>query len=221
MFWEYSVDGCLLLALTSFYFCSSLVLEIQQPGQLPPKICLTNVLIQMLLWSVVTLFTMTWHQKQIFLTNILPPFPQHRTPYSLKYFLDFIGVLIYLFLPSQLSPLMFTMYYYLLILINRKALTTCLEQTSQKLRSISCHSFQSSLQLHPNHFSLPYSMENCVSNPTSQIRFFAWCKKLQTDFYCSLLSKVFEKLIHKHLYSYFETNNLLYNRNSGFRKYHL
>jgi len=34
------------------------------------------------------------------------------------------------------------------------------------------------------------------------------------------LSKVFEKLIHKHLYSYFETNNLLYNRNSGFRKYH-
>jgi len=34
------------------------------------------------------------------------------------------------------------------------------------------------------------------------------------------LSKVFEKLIHKHLYSYFETNNLLYNRNFGFRKYH-
>ena len=34
------------------------------------------------------------------------------------------------------------------------------------------------------------------------------------------LSKVFEKLIHKHLYSYFETNNLLYNSNSGFRKYH-
>jgi len=34
------------------------------------------------------------------------------------------------------------------------------------------------------------------------------------------LSKVFEKLMHKHLYSYFETNNLLYNRNSGFRKYH-
>jgi len=34
------------------------------------------------------------------------------------------------------------------------------------------------------------------------------------------LSKVFEKLIHKHLYSYFETNNLLCNRNSGFRKYH-
>jgi len=34
------------------------------------------------------------------------------------------------------------------------------------------------------------------------------------------LSEVFEKLIHKHLNSYFETNNLLYNRNSGFRKYH-
>ena len=34
------------------------------------------------------------------------------------------------------------------------------------------------------------------------------------------LSKVFEKLIHKHLCSYFETNNLLYNRNYGFRKYH-
>jgi len=34
------------------------------------------------------------------------------------------------------------------------------------------------------------------------------------------LSKVFEKLIHKHLFSYFEANNLLYNRNSGFRKYH-
>jgi len=34
------------------------------------------------------------------------------------------------------------------------------------------------------------------------------------------LSKVFEKLIHKHLYSYCETNNLLYDRNSGFRKYH-
>ena len=57
-------------------------------------------------------------KANIFLTNILPPFPQHLTPYSLKYFLDFIGVLIYLFLPSQLSPLMFTMYYYLLILIN-------------------------------------------------------------------------------------------------------
>jgi len=34
------------------------------------------------------------------------------------------------------------------------------------------------------------------------------------------LFKVFEKLIHKHLYSYFETNNLLYNHNSRFRKYH-
>ena len=33
------------------------------------------------------------------------------------------------------------------------------------------------------------------------------------------LPKVFEKLIHKHLYSNFETNNLLYNCNSGFRKY--
>jgi len=34
------------------------------------------------------------------------------------------------------------------------------------------------------------------------------------------LSKVFEKLIQKQLYSYVEINNLLYNRNSGFRKYH-
>ena len=30
------------------------------------KICLANVLIQMLLWSVVTLFTMTWHEANIF-----------------------------------------------------------------------------------------------------------------------------------------------------------
>jgi len=29
-----------------------------------------------------------------------------------------------------------------------------------------------------------------------------------------------KKLIHKHRYSYFEANDLLYNRNSGFRKYH-
>ena len=145
------------------------------------KICLANVLIQMLLWFVVTLF-ITWHQKQIFLTNILPPVPQHLTPYSLKYFLDFIGVIP----PLSIEPLMFTMYYYLLILINWKASITCLTETSQKLCSISCHSFQSSLQLHPSHFSLPYSMENCVSNPTSQIRFFAWCKKLQTDFHSSL-----------------------------------
>ena len=32
------------------------------------------------------------------------------------------------------------------------------------------------------------------------------------------LSKVFEKLVHKHLYSYLESNNLLNHRNSGFRK---
>ena len=95
------------------------------------KICLAKVLIQMLLWSVVILFTMTRHQKQIFLTNILPSFPQHQTPYSLKYFLDFIGVLIYLFLPSQLSPVMFTMYCYLVILINREGWTTCLTDFSK------------------------------------------------------------------------------------------
>ena len=34
------------------------------------------------------------------------------------------------------------------------------------------------------------------------------------------LSKVFEKLVHKHLYSYLESNNLLNHRNSGFRKNH-
>ena len=38
------------------------------------------------------------------------------------YFLGFICILIYAFLPSQSSPLMFTMYYYLLIVINRKIL---------------------------------------------------------------------------------------------------
>jgi len=90
------------------------------------KICLAKVVTQMLLWSVATLFTMTWHQKQISLTNIFPPFPPHLTPYCLKNFLDFICVLIYAFLPSQSSPLMFTMYYYLLILLNRRALITCL-----------------------------------------------------------------------------------------------
>ena len=34
------------------------------------------------------------------------------------------------------------------------------------------------------------------------------------------LSKVFEKLVCKHLYSYLESNNLLNHRNSGFRKNH-
>jgi len=34
------------------------------------------------------------------------------------------------------------------------------------------------------------------------------------------LSKVFEKLVHKHLYSYLESNKLLNQRNSGFRKNH-
>jgi len=34
------------------------------------------------------------------------------------------------------------------------------------------------------------------------------------------LSKVFEKLVHKHLYSYLESNGLLNHRNSGFRKNH-
>jgi len=52
--------------------------------------------------------------KANILTNILPPFPQHLTPYCLKYFLDFIGVLIHAFLPSQSNSLMFTMCYYLL-----------------------------------------------------------------------------------------------------------
>ena len=57
-------------------------------------------------------------------TNILPPFPPHLTPYCLKYFLGFICILIYAFLLSQLSPLMFTMCYYLLNLINPKVLMT-------------------------------------------------------------------------------------------------
>ena len=69
-----------------------------------------------------------------------------------------------LFIPPLL---MFTMYYDLLILINR-GFDNLPNRLLQKLRSISCHSFQSSLQIHPSHFSLPYSMENCVSNPTSQ-----------------------------------------------------
>jgi len=62
--------------------------------------------------------------KAKILTNILPPFPPHLTPYCLKYFLGFICILIYAFLLSQLSPLMFTMCYYLLNLINPNVLMT-------------------------------------------------------------------------------------------------
>jgi len=54
-------------------------------------------------------------------------------PQSIQYKIlpRFHRCMIYLFLPSQLNPLMFTMCYYLLILTNRKALITCLTDFSR------------------------------------------------------------------------------------------
>ena len=151
--------------------------------------------------------------------NNLPPFPQHLTPYCLKYFLDFICVLIYLFLLSQSRPLMFTMYYYLLILINRKTLITCLTDFSKiALNLLPLLSVFSSTSSQPLLTSLQHG--NCVNIPLHKSGSSHDVKNYRPISILPSLSKVFEKLIHKHLYSYFETNNLLYTCNSGFRKYH-
>ena len=152
---------------------------------------------------------MTWHQKQISSTNILPPFPQHRTPYSLKYFLDFIGDL---FIPP-LSIESLDVYYVLLSLNPNK---------SKGFDNLPNRLLKNCAQSLATPFSLLFPTEWKIASviPLHKSGSLHDVKNYRPISILHSLSKVFEKLIHKHLYSYFETNNLLYNRNSGFRKYH-
>jgi len=68
--------------------------------------------------------------------------------------------------------------------------------------------------------TIPSPMDNRLKSTSSQERISLRCNELPTHYVTSSLSKVFEKLVHKHLYSYLESNNLPNHRNSGFRKNH-
>jgi len=156
--------------------------------------------------------------KAKILTNILPRFPTHLTPYCLKYFLGLLCTLIYAYLPSQSSPLMFTMYYHLLILINRKVLIM-----PNRLKNCA-QSFATPFSLLINfivatsHFPTAWKIASVI--PLHKSGSLHDVRNNRPISVLPSLSKIFEKLIHKHLHSYFEANNLLYNRNSGFRKYY-
>jgi len=80
-------------------------------------------------------------------------------------------------------------------------------------------------------FSLPFNFIVAISHFSTAWKFSSVIplhksgslhdiKNYRPIFILPSLSKVFAKLAHKHLYSYFEGNNLLYNRSSVFRKYH-
>ena len=119
----------------------------------------------------------------------LQEFPQHLTPYSLKYFLDFIGVLIYLFLPSQLSPLMFTMYYNLLKGFDN--LPECAQSLATTFSLL--FNFIPATSHFPTAWKIASEIPLHKSGSLHDVKNYRPISILP-----SLSNKVFEKLIHKH-----------------------
>ena len=138
---------------------------------------------------------MTWHQKQISSTNILPPFPQHRTPYSLKYFLDFIGDL---FIPP-LSIESLDVYYVLLSLNPNKS--KGFDNLPNRLLKNCAQSLATTFSLLFNfipatsHFPTAWKIASVIplhkSGSLHDVKNYRPISILPSN-------KVFEKLIHKH-----------------------
>ena len=137
------------------------------------------------------------------------------SPYCLKYFLAFICI-FYAFLPSQTSPFMFTTYYYLFILINRKVLMICITDLLKIPFNILPLLFK--FMLATSHFPTAWKIASVI--PLHKFWSLHDVKYYRPISVFPSLSNVFEKFNQRTPIQLFEANNLLYNCNSGFRKYH-
>jgi len=170
----------------------------------------------MLLWSVVTLFTITWNNFNEYFTSI------STAPDSIQFkVLPRFHMCTDVFIPPlSIEPL--DVYHVQLTLNPNKSKgfhnlpNRHLKNCAQSLATP--FSLLFNFTLATSHFPAAWKIASVL--PLHKSGFLHDVKIYRPISILPSLSKVFEKLIHKHLYSYFETNSLLYNRNSGFRKYH-